>query len=354
MNILEEFSGSSDNDDIEDIEENYYIGGTNDAVCKNEKIIIEKDSESIYTLSKKIEIQNNKKIQFIKQMFNYLLKNFTFTESLIIHSIYNHNVKCFLIRNKTFKEYVLILNILDHLYIKFTKNILENIFDNIPINETSKKFIKLNNEINNTFDFTAFKEKYSFEDKNIKYIPKQIKYYINGFLFYLKNIVLLQHNQKILMKTYNLTKEDIDSVKDILIKDINNSFCNDDNIKIISKWMTNIIKNLMVFNVYCIKNNQPNTINIKKSFDTQIQILINLFIYLIILYNSPMMLMKENFDKKKIEIFLSFNYRDQSVIKEFIKNKNLTIILKYLYEHKLKKNIFSSRKFIRIIYKHLI
>jgi hypothetical protein len=353
MNILEEFSSNNEEDSEEDSEEDYQIE-ENNIKCKNEQIILDKDAESIFTLSKKIEIQNNKKIQFIKQMFNYLLKNFTFTETLIIHSIYNHNVKCFLIRNKTFKEYVLIMTILNHFYIKFTKNILNNIFDNIPLHETSKKFIKLSEEINTNFNFTDFIKTYSYEDENLKYIPKLIKHYVNGFLFYLKNMLILHHNNKNFIQLYNISKSDINDILNILLKDKNTSFCNDENLKLLSTWISYIIKKLLIYNLTCINNNYTNTINIKKSFETQIQILLNIFVYLIIIYNSPLILNKENFDKKKIEKFLLFQFSNKDIIISFITHKKLNIILKHLYENNLKKNIFSSRKFIRILYKNLI
>lgn len=352
MNFLEEFS--SNEEDYDENDENYNIEDNN-IQCKDEKFILEKDSESIFTLSKKTEIQNNKKIQFIKQMFNYLLKNFTFTESLIIHSIYNHNVKCFLIRSKIFKEYILILNILNHLYIKFTKTISYNIFNNIPISDNSKKFIKINNEIKENFDFTEFKQKYSYEeDTNTKIIPKLIKYYVNGFLFYLKNLLILPHNYTKIMELYNMSKENIDEVTNILLEDPNCSFCNDPNLKILSDWISNIIKKLFLYNIYAVKNNYSNSINIKKIFDTQVHILINIFLYLIIICNTPYILYKEKMEKKKIEIFLTYNFRDQEIIMNFIKNKQLIKVLKYVYETKFNKNMFSSKKFVRFFYKHLL
>lgn len=352
MNILEEFSSNESEIDIDD-EENYNIEN-NIIKCNNDKIIIEKDSESVITLSKKLEIQNNKKIQFIKQMFNYLLKNFTPTEFLIVHSIYNHNIQCFMIRNKTFKEYVLLLNILKHLCICFTKSILENIFEEVPINGSSKKFLKLNSEINSNFNFNTFKKKHTCEENvSMKYIPKQIKYYVNGFLFYLKNIITLEHNYSKFMKKFNISIDNIISIRKIILKNENNSFCSDEHMKILSKWISNILKNILIYNIYCIRHKYQNTIDIRKSFDTQVQILINIFIYIIILYNSPILLTKEKYDKKKLEIFLTCNYRNKNIIIDFIKNKYLIMILKYIYENNFKKNIFSSRKFIRMLYKEL-
>lgn len=358
MNILEEFS--DDNSDEYNNDANYFIS---DEISTNndedKKIILDKDTEPIYTLSKSTEIQYNKKIQFIKQMFNYLLKdNFTFTESLIIHSIYNHNVRCLLIRNKTFKEFVLILSILDKFHIKFTKVLIKNVFQDIPLNEHSKKFIKIKKEINENFDFTNYIKNFKLyetpNDSN-KQIPKLIKYYVNGLIFYLKNQITIPCNYlNIINNTYNkITVEDIDELSNIIIKDKNSIFCNDEHLQMISSWITNILKNIMIFNIYAIKNNYTQIINIHKSFDSQIHILINIFIYIIIIYNNNSVLEKCKYKKYKIKRFLCVNYNND-LINQVLNNKTLPIVLKHIHETKLKKNIFSSRKYFRMIYEHLI
>lgn len=361
MNILEEFSeDSADESKNNNDEANYFISyeiSTNNN--EEKKIILDKDIEPIYTLCKSTEIQYNKKIQFIKQMFNYLLKdNFTFTENLIIHSIYNHNVKCLLIRNKTFKEFVLIIIILNKFNIRFTKILIKNIFQDIPINEYSKKFIKIKNEINENFEFSDYIKNfklYEIENDSNKILPKLIKQHVNGFIFYLKNQIIIPCNYVNIIE-YNcnkITVENIQELSNIIIKNKNSIFCNDENLQIISSWLTNILKNIMIFNIYAIKNNYTQIINIHKSFDSQIHILINIFIYIIIIYNNNAILDKCKYKKHKIKRFLCVNYNCK-VIHDVINNKTLPLVLKYIHETKLKKNMFSSRKYFKMIYQHLI
>lgn len=224
---------------------------------KDEKKNLHKSDQtdvSVLTLSKSFEIQNNNKIQFIKKMIDIITRDyFTYQENLTIHLVYNYNTNCLFLRTKLFMQYILILNFLKKYKIILPEYIRKLIFPKTPIKYGSKKYLKLNNEIKKHYKFNIVVDN-SLNEKDCL---------INGIIFYLKNYILLNKSE------LNSEKNNIFIEKYL---DPNNVFLEGKKTILISNWLNNLIKKIILFNhkTHIEQNKSIILKKINKNFEYQI------------------------------------------------------------------------------------
>lgn len=327
---------------------------------KNRKFILPEDYEPIVTLSNNGDVQNNKKIQFIKHMINNLIvQHFTTQESLIIHSIYNFNRDCLLKRNKLFKEYTLILIILNVFSIKFTNYLTLVLFPQIPCLNSSKKIKKINNEILLNYVFKDFAHKNNGRDldKVVTSIDK-IEMYIKGFVFYFKNQLLIKAHAETIIE-YSISVSNHSDLNEEMISSFtkqyfgieDTDFCMNKQFQLIIDWFNLKVKNLIVYN---LKENLNQSglylVNNKKPIDYQIHCFMYIIFKMIILIHEFNLTSHSSFkievtEIKKITKFLYFEFAN-TPIQKMIHEPVFYILLRYCLEKKFKKISLSTKKYI--------
>lgn len=301
----------------EDFNEEYHIDIGNDFnIVSNIKekrenetkreIYIKDDYESVITLSNLADIVHNKKIQQIKQVIDTLLINsFLIEERIQIHSIYNYNLTCLQKRNRFLQEFVLILSFLENSGIKFTENILNLVFPKIvPHHYKKKRFEKIKTYVNKNFNFSDFNNKIILQE-NI--LTQEIQKYIFGFLFYIKNKTLLY-------KDNGFTKNEQILLCNILLSGKNNLFCFDYNLKKINNWLTNLVRNLLIYNMYNLYNTSSHVFKKKNNIEYHINTVLRIIINFIISVHNC----EKNYEY--IKLFLLYN-DNTGIGEKLIKNK---------------------------------
>jgi len=278
------------------------------------EICIKDDFESVITLSNLSDIVHNKKIQQIKQVIDSLLINsFLIEERIQIHSIYNYNLPCLQKRNRFLQEFVLILSFLENHCIKFTDNILNLVFPKIiPRHYKKKRIEKIKTYVNTNFNFSDFNNKIILHE-NI--LTQEIEKYIFGFLFYIKNKTLLY-------KPDIFTKKEHTTLCSILLYNKNNLFCFDHNLKKINIWLTNLVRNLLIYNMYNLYNTTSHVFKKKNNIEYHVNIALRIIINFIISVHNC----EKNYEY--IKLFLLYN-DNLGIGEKLIKNK---IFISFLQE----------------------
>lgn len=304
------------------------------------------ENESILILSSQKEIKDNKIIHSKKIMINVFTSSFTTNENLIINSIFNYNSDLLLQRNKTLNEYILVMIILNCFNIEIINNTIK-MFPEIPWNKNSKKYRNNFSEIINLYDFKSFIKGNKCKKKNLKKPKNLIRCIINGFVFYIKNITLLEK------QIFKDKEEKLEEFKNIILKDENSIFCEDENLKIISNWLTNLVKRILLFNFSIFILNKKTNLSYKKNIEEEVYIILNIIFYLIIILNNEKKLNKNKMDADKLKTFLIFNYRD-TCIKNIIENDIFKIIIEYIYKNKNKKIFLCKKKYLQSLKENFI
>lgn len=280
---------------------------------------IKDDFESVITLSNAGEIIHNKKIQQIKQTIDTLLSDsFTLEECIKIHSIYNFNSNCLQRRNKFLQEYVLILVFLENIGICFFKNLLSLVFPKMLIQHKRKKFDKIKEEILSSFVFSDFKSNINLDpNQNPNYLIEIIEKHTFGLLFYIKNRVLLYRNQD------GFTKKEQNELINLLLKNRNATFNLDHKMKQINTWLSNLVKNLIIYNIYNIydTSNKRSIFNKKKTIEYHVSFGLRVVMSFIIGITS------NEADSRYIKIFLLYN-DEEKIAEKLITNTMLHHIFK--------------------------
>jgi hypothetical protein len=287
-----------------------------DSITPN--IYIKDDFESVITLSNSSDIILNKKIQQIKQTIDTLLSSsFTLEENIKIHSIYNFNLTCLQNRNRFLQEYVLILMFLEHIGICFSKNMLSLVFPKMLIIPKKRNFERIKSYITSKFVFTNFNQYLTTNhEKEDNTLIKKIEKYSSGVIFYIKNRLLLYKDEE-------FSKAEQTELCDILMKNKNNAFISDPKLLLIVEWLSGLVKNLLVYNMYNIYSKQPGIyyFNKKKSIDYHISFCLRIVICF--LNNVETV----NNDNKYITLFLLYSDK-HGIIKQLLNNKMFQFILK--------------------------
>lgn len=310
----------TDNDEylLPEYEENTENNSKN--VTSNKTVhYIKDDFESVITLSNAGEIIHNKKIQQIKQTIDTLLSDsFTLEECIKIHSIYNFNSNCLQRRNKFLQEYVLILVFLENIGICFFKNLLSLVFPKMLIQHKRKKFDKIKEEILSSFVFSDFKSNINLDpNQNPNYLIEIIEKHTFGLLFYIKNRVLLYRNQD------GFTKKEQNELINLLLKNRNATFNLDHKMKQINTWLSNLVKNLIIYNIYNIYDttNKKSIFNKKKTIEYHVSFGLRVVMSFIIGIAS------NEVDSRYIKIFLLYN-DEEKIAEKLITNTMLHHIFK--------------------------
>lgn len=301
------------------------------------------DNEVILTLSSKKIIQENKIIHFKKIMLNVITNNnFTTNEILIIHSIYNYNKHLLLQRNKILNEFILINIILNHFNIIILNNTTK-ILPEIPWNKNNKKYKNNYKEIISNYDFKKFIKNNKCEKVNFNSTKNLIKGIINGFVFYIKNLILL--NKEIFV---NIKEEELNDFINIIIKNTESIFCKDEKLQIISDWLCNILKRILIFNFSKFILQKDESVLFKKILEEEVYIILNIIFYLIIILNNEKKINKYGINNEKLKLFLIYNYKN-TLIEEILENKIFKIIIEYIYKNKNKKIFLCKKKYLKFL-----
>lgn len=331
----------SDNPDYNietDIEEdnetdnNYSSTNTKHNNNRETTIHIKDDFESVVTLSTSNDIVFNKKIQQIKQTIDTLLSSsFTLEECVKIHSIYNFNLSCLLNRNRFLQEFVLILVFMEHIGICFTKQILTMVFPKMLVTPKKKNYEKIKNRICQKFDFSQFIVDQQSENKNE--LSLKIEKYSSGILFYIKNRVLLK-------KENEFTKEDQLELAKMLLKNKNNSFISDPKLRLFNTWLSDLIKNVIIYNMYNIYSNNKNTMffNKKKTIEYHINISLRIVLTLLTDVYLP------SKDRKYISLFLFYRDDENGTIEKLVQNNLFQHIIKEILQFSKKEETLKNFK----------
>lgn len=301
-----------------DYDSDYLVSNSEDEEegFNTEKLYIKDDFESVITLSNSSDIILNKKIQQIKQTIDTLLaSSFTLEENIKIHSIYNFNLACLQNRNRFLQEYVLIIMFLEHIGICFSKNMLSLVFPKMLIIPKKRNFERIKEYITSKFVFTDFNQYLNNGNENNNLI-KKIEKYSSGVIFYIKNRLLLYKDEE-------FSKMEQNELCDILMKNKNNPFVSDPKLLFIIEWLSGLVKNLLVYNMYNIYSNQPNIyfFNKKKSIDYHISFCLRIVICFLNMAETV------NIDNKYITVFLLYTDK-HGIIKQLLNNKMFQFILK--------------------------
>lgn len=286
-----------------------------DSITPN--IYIKDDFESVITLSNSSDIILNKKIQQIKQTIDTLLaSSFTLEENIKIHSIYNFNLTCLQNRNRFLQEYVLILMFLEHIGICFSKNMLSLVFPKMLILPKKRNFERIKEYISNKFVFTNFNQYLINNEGEDNILIKKIEKYSSGVIFYIKNRLLLYKDE-------DFSKAEQSELCDLLMKNKNNAFISDPKLLLIVEWLSGLVKNLLVYNMYNIYSKQPGIyyFNKKKSIDYHISFCLRIVICF--LNNVETV----NNDNKYLTVFLLYSDK-HGIIKHLLTNRMFQFILK--------------------------
>lgn len=340
----------SDNDNDSDYSEDniYYIQN------QQKEAYINEDFEPILTLSKTVDILQNKKIQVIKQRLNILLEPFfTQQEQFIIHSIYNLNKDCLLQRNKILKEYKLIKIILELFSIRFSTHIVQGIFPPIPWLDTSKKSKKIIKEIKETFAFKQFCQLYDItfdtQQNNIRsYIYIKI---VNGISLILKNILIIKKQQQHMIEFYqkkNIIISDLEKTIDLFLENRNNCFCRDMNLTLFTSWLSNLVKKLLVFILSKSFDVEQKVLYDKQKLETQIYITINYIFWIITILHTS-----NKYDNVKILLLLTLHMQDNKRILELLKDKNFYYLINYFFEKQFIKVKTSYKTILKMMLSEL-
>lgn len=307
------------------------------------------DAESILLLCPEKIIQDNKIINFKKIMLNVITTHLTTDEMLIVYSIYNYNKNLLLERNKILNEYILINVILNHFNIIILNNTTK-IFPEIPWNTNTKKYQKNYKQILEKYDFTNFIKNNKCTKKDLNKPKHLIKAITNGFIFYIKNITLLNKD------LFKDKTDDLNEFKKMILKNEKSIFCSDENLQLISDWLSNLTKRILMFNFsnFIMNNKQEkNSISFKKNIEDEIYIIINIIFYLIIILNNENKLIKNNFDYTKLKVFLTFNYKN-TFIENLLENNIFKIIIEYIYKNKNNKIFLCKKKYLKFLNKNFL
>lgn len=282
-------------------------------------IHIKDDFESVITLSNSSDIILNKKIQQIKQTIDTLLStSFTLEECVKVHSIYNFNLGCLQNRNRFLQEFVLILIFMEHIGICFTKHILTLVFPKMLIVPKKKNFERIKNYITSRFDFSNFDSpnKNEFQNEIQNEICIKVEKYSSGVLFYIKNRILLG-------KEDNFSKDDQMTLANLLLKNKNNPFISDPKIQSFNSWLSGLMKNIIIYNMYNIYNDNEDMFVFNKKKTIEYQIGVALRIVLCFMLD----IVNVSAETKYIKFFLF--YRDeQSTMEKIVNNELFQTIIK--------------------------
>ncbi|QKE44586.1 hypothetical protein Yalta_139 [Yalta virus] len=285
-------------------------------------IHIKDDFESVITLSNSSDIVLNKKIQQIKQTIDTLLStSFTLEECVKVHSIYNFNLSCLQNRNRFLQEFILILIFMEHIGICFTKHILSLVFPKMLIVPKKKNYERIKNYIVSRFDFSNFDTPEHKQTQNVFSI--KIDKYASGVLFYIKNRILLG-------KEIDYTKEDQVVLSNLLLKNKNNPFISDPKLRSFNTWLSGLMKNLVMYNMYHIYNNDDIFVfNKKKTIEYHIGVALRIVLCFMTDVTNI------SAETKYIKFFL-FYRDDKSCFEE--------IVLNPLFQHIIKDIIGGLKK----------
>lgn len=317
-----EYNIDSDSDSLSsDNPENEYLLSDNEeqedvkVTQIQNNIHIKDDFESVITLSNSSDIILNKKIQQIKQTIDTLLStSFTLEECVKIHSIYNFNLSCLQNRNRFLQEFVLILIFMEHIGICFTKHILTLVFPKMLIVPKKKNFERIKNYIGSRFDFSNFDSSIKNEQQN-KFSIK-VEKYASGVLFYIKNRILLG-------KETNFSKDDQIALANLLLKNKNIPFLGDTKIQSFNSWLSGLMKNIMIYNMYNIYNNDKDVFIFNKKKTIEYQIGVALRIVLCFMTD----VINTSSETKYLKFFL-FYRDDKSCFEEIVNNNLFQVIIK--------------------------
>lgn len=314
---------------------------------------IEEDYEQILILSDEIlETNYNKKIKIIKIMISYLTKdNFNNLEKLIFYTIFNHNSSRLCDRTKLFNTYIIINIICEFFQIKFTNKIKKILFPKVPLNYKDKKYKFMYNEIIKNYNFDIFSSKVEcININNNRKLSDFIIYYVNGYILLFKSYFINDEKIKEIINYSN--KNDLCKLhlnikmfsyyKNHLSKIC---FCNNKKIKIISQFLTQKIKLLLVLFDFITKSYTINDFNHIETFIQKFDFLVLVLIKIIIIIFN-----EEN--KYIYKIFFKFLNNTNALF--IFKHELFYFVLHYNFNKILTPIKFKSvDKFIYILYKYL-
>lgn len=313
------FSFSDESEESEEEDDGYFISDEEEVESSSSKddVYIKDDFESVVTLSNSSDIVLNKKIQQIKQTIDTLLSTcFTLEENIKIHSIYNFNLSCLQNRNRFLQEFVLIIVFLEYMGMCFSKTTLSLVFPKMLIVPKKKNFERIKNYIISKFIFTDFILNETLINNNENSLLQKIEKYSASILFFIKNRLLLY-------KESEFSKEEQNELCDLLMKNKNNTFVSDPKLQAIISWLSYLVKNLILYNIYNIhdKKNKYYYFNKKKTIEYHI----SLSLRIIICFMSSIDVIDN--ETKYINLFLL--YRDENnLIKPLLENRMFQSILK--------------------------